>query len=93
MVFDNALLSEIKLPAQNISVLVSKQRVIETWLLGDIISPCWQSWFSLITGTIVVHYTNCMFLCNIEETYFGTQLLCEYHHVLPKKYLFTGSTG
>lgn len=40
MVFDNLLLSEIKLPAQNISVLVSKQRVIETWLLGDIISPC-----------------------------------------------------
>ena len=93
MVFDNLLLSEIKLPAQNISVLVSKQRVIETWLLGDIISPCWQSWFSLITGTIIVHYTNWMFLCNIEETYFGTQLLCEYHHVLPKKCLSTGSTG
>ena len=74
-------------------LVVSKQRVIETWLLGDIISHCWQSWFSLITGTIVVHYTNCMFLCIIEETYFGTQLLCEYPHVLPKKYLFTGSTG
>ena len=38
MVFDNALLSGIKLPAENISVLVSKQRVIETWLLGDIVS-------------------------------------------------------
>lgn len=93
MVFDNALLSRIKLPTENISVLVSKQRVIETWLLGDIVSACWQSWFSLITGTIVVHYTNWMFLYNTEETYFGTQLLCEYHHVLPKRCLFTGSTG
>lgn len=40
MVFDNALLSRIKLPTENISVLVSKQRVIETWLLGDIVSAC-----------------------------------------------------
>lgn len=40
MVFDSALLNRIKLPALNILVLVSKQRVIETWLLRDIISHC-----------------------------------------------------
>lgn len=40
MVFDSALLTGIKLPALNILVLVSKQRVIETWLLRDIISHC-----------------------------------------------------
>lgn len=48
-------------------MLVIKQRVIETWLLRGIICHCWWSWFSLITGTIVAHYTIWMFLYNIEE--------------------------
>lgn len=40
MVFDSALLTGIKLQALNILVLVSKQRVIESWLLRDIVSHC-----------------------------------------------------
>lgn len=52
-VFDSILLTRIKLLALNILVIVSKQRVIETWLLRNIISYCWQSWFSLIAASIV----------------------------------------
>jgi hypothetical protein len=40
LVFDNVLVSGMKQPAQNSSVLVSKQREMETWLLGDIIFHC-----------------------------------------------------
>lgn len=40
MDFDSTLLTGIKLLALKILVIVSKKRVIETWLLRNIISHC-----------------------------------------------------